>query len=95
MTIREELKKLVAKLGGTPSKDDQTAELIHKITDQVESGGGGGIVVNLSESGALDKTWKEIRDAFVSGGGLRSGGRRIQRYSWILFREYGLSRLTL
>lgn len=40
--IGVELKRLLTKLGGTPSKYDQTNELIHKITDQVEPGGGGG-----------------------------------------------------
>lgn len=45
MTIRGELKKLVAKLGGTTSKDDQTAELIHKVTDNVSGGGSGDVVV--------------------------------------------------
>lgn len=48
MTIREELKKLVAKLGGTPSKDDQTAELIHKVTDNVSGGGGGSSLVPVT-----------------------------------------------
>ena len=48
MTIREELKKLVAKLGGTPSKDDQTAELIHKVTDNVNGGGGGSSLIPVT-----------------------------------------------
>lgn len=48
MTIREELKKLVAKLGGTPSKDDQTAELIHKVTDNVSGGGGGSSLIPIT-----------------------------------------------
>lgn len=60
MTIREELKKLVAKLGGTSSKDDQTAELIHKITDQVESGGGGGASVFTVTFTPTDEEWTEF-----------------------------------
>lgn len=64
MTIREELKKLVAKLGGTPSKDDQTAELIHKVTDNVSGGGGiqtikpviGEFVQNSPNSGSCSFT---------------------------------------
>lgn len=45
--IGVELKRLLTKLGGTPSKYDQTNELLHKITDQVNAGGsgGGGLVV--------------------------------------------------
>lgn len=44
--IGTELRRLLKKLGGTPSKYDQTNELIHKITDQVEpSGGGGGALI--------------------------------------------------
>lgn len=38
--IGVELKRLLTKLGGTPSKYDQTNELLHKITDQVNAGGG-------------------------------------------------------
>ena len=47
--IGVELKRLLTKLGGTPSKYDQTNELLHKITDQVEPGGGGGGLVVETE----------------------------------------------
>ena len=72
--IGVELKRLLTKLGGTPSKYDQTNELIHKITDQVESGGGPQIfVVNYlwnEEAGdyVCDKTHDEIIDASLEDG---------------------------
>ena len=33
-----------------------------------EGGSGGGVIVVHDVDGTLDKTWQEIRDAFVSGG---------------------------
>lgn len=71
--IGVELKRLLTKLGGTPSKYDQTNELLHKITDQVNAGGsgGGGVVLIQTESDEggyrLTKTFGEIYDAFKSG----------------------------
>ena len=50
-----------------PSKDDQTAELIHKVTDNVSGGGsGGGLVVHITND-TLDKTWQEVYDATAAG----------------------------
>lgn len=64
--IGTELRRLLKKLGGTPSKYDQTNELLHKITDQVEPGGGGVFLI-VDEDNTLNKTWKEIYDAAASG----------------------------
>lgn len=75
--IGVELKRLLTKLGGTPSKYDQTNELIHKITDQVNaSGSGGGLVIEtewVAGSGLLDPAFKsnvlgvDLRAAITSG----------------------------
>jgi hypothetical protein len=76
--IGVELKRLLTKLGGTPSKYDQTNELLHKITDQVNAGGsgGGGLVVEtewVAGSGLLDPAFKsnvlgvDLRAAITSG----------------------------
>ena len=62
MTILKALKKIYAALGGTDTLTGTNADVLDKISEVA-----GSLVVNLSESGALDKTWKEIRDAFVSG----------------------------
>ena len=49
--------------------DIVTAEKLNKLENGVASGGGGGtfVVTRDEETGALDKTWKEIRDAIASG----------------------------
>lgn len=71
--IGTELRRLLKKLGGTPSKYDQTNELLHKITDQVNSGGsgGGGLVVTISTTDytnwTIDKTLVEVTSAIQSG----------------------------
>lgn len=74
--IGVELKRLLTKLGGTPSKYDQTNELIHKITDQVNAGGsGGGATIRIVEllwdedSGKeiLSMSFNEIRQAAYNG----------------------------
>ena len=75
MTIREELKKLVAKLGGTPSKDDQTAELIHKVTDNVSGGGGGSSLIPVTLTAGLGGSITATISASEVMEGLANGTR--------------------
>lgn len=82
MTIREELKKLVTKLGGTTSKDDQTAELIHKVTDNV-SGGGGSSVITVTVSMDHPST-----DPSISADEVIEGLQNGLRYELIATSEY-------
>lgn len=70
-----ELKRLLTKLGGTPSKYDQTNELIHKITDLMNAGGGGLVVETEWDDAAYpaDPRFKstvlgaDLRAAIASG----------------------------
>lgn len=76
MSVNTELSALLTKMGGTPLESDSNSDLIKKISNAYEGGGGssGGIlVVHEIDTGEvdgegnpimqLDKTWKEIHDA--------------------------------
>ena len=78
MTVNDALKMLYEKMGGTADVSGVTtsSEMIDYIEDVAGSGGGGGSVEDFSitatwdveaERYYLDKTWKEIKDAFVAG----------------------------
>lgn len=71
MTNVEALKNLYVALGGSAADVanlDSNAAIIN-ILGNVAGGGGGanGFVLTENESGALDKTWKEIHDALAAG----------------------------
>ena len=73
LNVTKELTALARKLGYTGNAPDTVAKAINAITASVGEGGGGGdggtgVTVVNDTNGTLDKTFKEIADAFVSGG---------------------------
>ena len=66
MSMTESLRKLLRKMGGSPSNGDNSDELVDKIADAYTPGGGGVLVVNIVEEGSgvrFDHTMGEILDA--------------------------------
>ena len=78
MSMTESLRKLLRKMGGSPSNGDNSDELVSKIADAYSGGAGGMLVVHAvpdTETAniiTLDKTWKEIHDAMLSSGAIIS-----------------------
>lgn len=72
LNVTKELTALARKLGYTGKAPDTVAKAINAITSVAGSSGGGGevfiIEVEKTESAStLNKTWKEVKDAFISG----------------------------
>ena len=77
MSVNTELQALLTKMGGSPSEEDSNSDLIKKISNAYEGGGGSGSGILISHITAtgdvadgndnpvfqLDKTWKEIYNA--------------------------------
>lgn len=70
MTNFDALKQIYEALGGDEEITGTNLDALKAIAEVAGSGGGGGLVVHATENSGtytLDKTWKEIYDAFSAG----------------------------